>query len=68
MRPLDRTRMAQQYRGKWLALKADRKTVIASGNSVQEALAAAKKKGCCHPLITRMPQTIRGFVGLQHAA
>jgi hypothetical protein len=63
MRPLDRTRMARTYPGKWVALKTDRKTVVGSGSTAKGALEVARKKGYESPIITRMPQEVRRFVG-----
>jgi hypothetical protein len=63
MQPLDRTAMAKKHAGKWVALKQDRQTVIASGTSVKEALSGARRKGVDHPVLTRMPRVIRHFVG-----
>ena len=68
MRPLNRTHLADKYRGKWLALKADRKTVVSTGDSVREVLATAAKKGTEHPVITRMPRSVRSFVGFHRAS
>ena len=68
MHALDRTHMARKYRGKWLALKADRKTVVAAATSVREAIAAAEEKGYSRPVITRMPLDIRSFVGFHRAS
>jgi Family of unknown function (DUF5678) len=56
MRPLDRTQMARKYAGQWIALKADRKTVVGSGGTAEEALEAARKLGYTVPVITRMPR------------
>jgi hypothetical protein len=66
MKPLNRTRMANQYKGQWVALKPDRKTVIAAGPTVREALNAAKEKGVEQPVLTRMPKAFRGFIGYHH--
>src|SRR5207302_642492 len=66
MRPLDRTQLARTHRGKWIALKADRKTVIATGKNVSQALAAARKNGVEQPIITRLPLHPTGFVGGHH--
>jgi hypothetical protein len=63
MRPIDRTPLERTYAGKWIALKSDRRTVIASGTSVRSALAAARRKGVDRPLITRLPMEPRAFVG-----
>jgi hypothetical protein len=59
--------MARKYRGKWVALKADRKTLVAAGETMREALTNAVENGHPHPVITRMPATVRSFVGLQRS-
>lgn len=66
MQSLNRTAMARRYAGKWVALREDRKSVVASGDSVQEALRAAQKKGIDRPVMTRMPKTVCSFVGYHH--
>ena len=63
MRALDRTAMAKKYKGKWVALRADRKTVIGSGSTAKQVMAIARKKGVDTPIITRMPRVIRPFIG-----
>ncbi len=63
MRVIDRTAMAKKYKGKWVALKDDRITVVASGDSAKQVLDIAHKKGVAMPLITRMPRTLRRFIG-----
>ena len=68
MRPLDRTAMAKKYNGKWVALKADRKSVVSSGDSVRQVLDGAHKKGCQNPVVTRMPKSIKSFIGSHHRA
>lgn len=66
MRPLDRTAMANKYPGKWVALKADRKTVVSVGSSVKQVLDEAHRKGYEHPVITKMPNNILALL-LPHA-
>jgi len=63
MPSINRTEQAKKYKGKWVALKADRKTVVASGTTAKSAQRAAEKKGCTKPVITRFPKTPRRFVG-----
>ena len=63
MKALDRTQMAKQYAGQWVALKHDRKTVLAAGKTLRQARLAAAKKGDANPMLTRMPRTIRSFIG-----
>lgn len=58
--------MAKKYGGRWVALKADRKTVVGAGTTVQQALAGARKKGVRDPVLTRMPKDIKNFVGSHH--
>jgi hypothetical protein len=64
MRALNRSAIGKKYRGKWVALKNDRKTVVASGKSVQSVAEAAKKKGIDQPIITRIPRSQKNFVGM----
>lgn len=66
MRAINRTPMAKKYSGKWVALKADRKTVVASGRSLKDARDSAREKGYTDPVLTKMPATIKSFVGSHH--
>lgn len=68
MRALNRTPMAMKYAGQWVALKSDRKTVVASGRTLKQALKTAHEKGCAEPVLTKMPATVRSFVGFNRAA
>ncbi len=63
MHALNRTAMAKRYGVKWVALKGDRKTVVASGTTAEKALRAAQKKGVAAPVIYRMPKEIHSFIG-----
>ena len=63
MQPINRTSAQKKYRGKWIAFKSDRITVIASGSSAAQVASAAKEKGCKQPIVTRMPRALRAFVG-----
>ncbi|PIR52322.1 hypothetical protein COU77_00935 [Candidatus Peregrinibacteria bacterium CG10_big_fil_rev_8_21_14_0_10_49_16] len=62
MPSINRTEQAKKYKGKWVALKVDRKTVVASGTSAKSVQRAAERKGCKKPVITRFPKTPRHFV------
>lgn len=53
----------RRFPGKWVAFKNDQKTVVGSGNTLRSAKAAAKKKGHDNPIVTRMPKTMRNFIG-----
>jgi hypothetical protein len=60
------TKLFKQYKGQWLALKQDEKTVLASGKTASEAFSKALKKGYEKPVLTSMPDRIVSFVGLLH--
>ena len=57
------TTIYKKHKGKWVALKSDEKTVIASGKTAKQVLATAKKKGYDHPILTKMPSSLVSLVG-----
>ena len=57
------TAIYRKHKGKWVALKQDEKTLIATGRTAKQALAAAKKKGYDHPILTKMPTRLVSQVG-----
>ena len=61
---IDWSKIYKKYRGLWVALKDDEKTVIASGKTAQEAWAKARVKGFKKPILTRMPEKLITYVGL----
>ena len=58
----------KKYKGKWIALTLDEKTVIASGDSLKKILQDAKKKGIDHPVVMKIPQAVVPLVGTQELA
>lgn len=60
---IDWTKIVKKYKGQWVALKDDEKTVIAHGHTAKSAMEAAKKKGYHHPILTRMPDKVVSFAG-----
>ena len=60
----DWTKIQKKYRGLWVALANDDKTVLGSGKTLKEALARAKEKTDRMPFVTRMPLEIVPFVGV----
>ena len=56
----------KKYKGYWVALKDDEKTVIASGKTAREALKRAKKEGYKKPILFRVPTEIIAYVGGVH--
>ena len=60
---IDWTHICKKYKGKWVALKEDEVTVIASGETLHEAIEEAKKKGYKEPIMFRVPVEIIPYVG-----
>lgn len=60
---IDWSKIYKKYRGLWVALENDEKTVIASGRSAQEVWLKAQGKGFKKPILTRMPEKLTTYVG-----
>ena len=60
---IDWTEIYKQYKGLWIALKDDEKTVIASGKTAKQAWSRAQEKGYKKPILTRMPEKLATYVG-----
>lgn len=60
---IDWTKIYKKYRGCWVALKDDEKTVISSGRTAKEAWIKAQDKGFKKPILTRMPEKLVTYVG-----
>lgn len=60
---IDWTKIYKKYRGLWVALKEDEKSVVASGKTAKEAWERAQKKGYKKPILTRMPEKLVTYVG-----
>lgn len=65
---IDWTKIYQRYKGLWVALKQDEKTVLASGKTAREAWTKAKAKGYKKPILARMPEEIVSYVSVIHDA
>lgn len=61
---IDWTKIYEQYRGFWVALKDDEETVIASGKTAREAWEQARAKGYEQPILTHMPDELVTYVGI----
>ena len=53
----------KKYKGQWIALAEDEKTVIASAKDAKEAYAKARKKGLEVPIMFNVPLKLDGHVG-----
>lgn len=63
MAAIDWTRICKKYKGLWVALLDDQKTVVGSGTTIPKALAQARKKGHTDPIVMRVPTRILPFIG-----
>lgn len=62
---IDWTKIYEQYKGQWVALKDDEQTVLASGKTAKEAWEKARKAGYEEPILTPMPKNLDTYVGSQ---
>jgi len=60
---IDWTKICKRYKGLWIGLKIDEKTVVASGKTVREVMEKAKQKGYEKPILFRVPTKIVPYVG-----
>ncbi len=61
---IDCTKIYKKYKGLWVALKDDEKTVVASGKTAKEAREKAQGKGFDQPILFRVPTKIIPYVGI----
>ncbi len=54
----------RKYKGKWVALTPDEKSVVASGQTLKKILTDAKKRGFEHPVVMKVPQAVLPYIGL----
>ena len=60
---LDWSKIYKKYKGKWVALLDDEKTVVGSGKTLKEALLKAREKGHDSPIMSRMPENLDAYAG-----
>lgn len=63
MSAIDMTQVIKNYKGLWVGLKDDQKTVVASGKTVKAVVAKARKKGFERPILFRVPTKVMPYVG-----
>lgn len=61
---IDWTHLYKKYKGKWVALAADEKTVLGFGENAKEAFLKAQKKSTETPFLTRVPEKVVPYVGV----
>jgi Family of unknown function (DUF5678) len=59
----DWTKIFQDYKGLWVALKDDEQTVVGSGRTLRDALEDANRKGYAQPIMLNVPEEVITFVG-----
>lgn len=60
------TTIYKEYKGKWIALKSDEKTVIASGLRAPAVYKKAMNSGYKHPILSYIPIKLVSRVGYVH--
>ena len=60
----DWTKIQKKYRGLWVALAKDEKTVMGSGKTLRQAIEQSKKRGYEDPIMTRMPTEVIPYIGI----
>lgn len=63
MKAIDWTKIYKNYKGLWVGLKDDEKTVIASGKTAKEVMQKSQKKGYKEPILFRVPTEIIPYIG-----
>lgn len=58
---IDWIKIYKKYKGQWVALEKDEKTVIASAGSPVEVLKKAAKKGHKSPILHRVPTSVMKY-------
>ena len=58
---MDWSKIMRDYKGKWVALADDEKTVIASAEHAIDASNIAKKKGYEKPHLLQVPKKVESF-------
>jgi hypothetical protein len=62
--PIDWTELFKRYKGQWVALADDEKTVIAAAPSAKEAHRRGLKTHAA-PILYRVPDSLDAFVGYE---
>lgn len=60
---IDWTKLYKKYKGLWVALAEDEKTVLASGKTVKDVIKQVQKKTDKTPFLTRVPEKLVTYVG-----
>ena len=61
----DWSKIYKSHKGKWVALAKDEETVLATGTTLRQTRDGAIKKGHLDPIMTRIPDNLATYVGMQ---
>ena len=54
--PIHLAELLEPYKGKWVTLTKDEKTVLGAGDTIEEALKKAEEQGELFPFLMRVPE------------
>ena len=57
------TKLFQEHKGKWVALKDDEQTVIASGRDAHQVVRKAVNEGYENPILFKVPKEHMAYIG-----
>ncbi len=63
MKAINWNSIYKKYKGLWVALAQDEKTVLAAAKTAKAAFNKAQKSGYQKPILTKMPQKLVNYVG-----
>lgn len=63
MKQINWTDLSKNYKGLWVALKEDEKTVVSSGKNAKKVYDEAMKKGVEIPILYKVPSETGLYVG-----
>lgn len=63
MKQIDWKDLSKNYKGLWVALRQDEKTVLSSGKSAKKVYDQAKEKGVKVPILYKVPSATGLYVG-----
>ena len=55
---IDWSQLYKKYKGLWVALKKDERTVVASGATAKEAWERARRDGYENPILNHLPDEL----------
>ena len=63
MAAIDQTEVYKKYKGRWVALAEDERTVLASGKTALDAYKKAKTQGFNEPIMMKVPKKVIPYIG-----